>query len=99
MYGGHVARRTYVRAYEPASHAVSCDDHEKSDAHLVYRVMGLRPAALWAAGAPLKVVLRGQVSALPRCSLLFVQLRAVRGPRKAWCGRGRESAFMKKVKT
>ena len=59
-YGGHVARlrrrRRRRRAYAPTSNTASHDDHEKINSwvpFLSYMSMGLRLAALRAAGAPL----------------------------------------------
>ena len=57
-YGRHLARlhrrrrRRRRRAYAPTSNTASHDNHEKINL-VSYMGMGLRLAALWAAGAPL----------------------------------------------
>jgi len=65
-YGRHVARlrrrrRRRRRAYVPTSNTASHDNHEKINSWVSYMSMGLRLAALLAAGAPLETKQRFQI--------------------------------------
>ena len=63
-YGRHVGQlRRRRRAYAPTSNTASQDNHEKINSWVSFSFpcmmsMGLRLAALWAAGAPLSKALR-----------------------------------------